>query len=575
MPLLAAANLISQLQLRARRRQSALRAVMLVGGLFAAVPARAQQTTTSTLSHTEDASPVPEGMLRFRVTTAWTRYDSRFTPSGVAPLSADFSTPALGPAQLPLLAPVWAGLQALAANPNVAVTLGRLDVGSNVRIVTTPISLEYGLTSRLSLGLVVPIVQTRRVARALVNQDTSAAFRATVAYVPVGARGTAAAANLSFATAYQRAADSLGARITRCQLNPAGADCGGVNANAAAAAAALAEAQSFAAAARALGTDATHAVVAPLTAGPLATAINAQQVLLNQQLQLLLGTGFGATTGVYTAPFPFAYIDLQGNDRAGTQGLLQSTLGGGLDSIFTTNRLGIGDISVSAQYLVFDHFQRDSLPVRGLQSRFAVTGVVRFNTSRPDSAQNLVDIGTGEGAGVEVRSAYDLIAGHFGSTIGLRYLKYFPRTVTAALVGDPQAPWIYPLFGSRQRTAGSVLGIDFTPRLLLNQSLAIDGAYGFERVGPVTYDTPDLSLVQPCPGCTFPPVVTQSGSTTTAQRLGIGFRYSTVDAYFRHRAPYPVEVSFLHLTTITGDALLPRTQQDQIQVRLYYRLRGH
>jgi hypothetical protein len=186
-----------------------------------------------------------------------------------------------------------------------------------------------------------------------------------------------------------------------------------------------------------------------------------------------------------------------------------------------------------------------------------------------------VDIGTGDGAGIELRSAYDLIAGHFGSTVGVRYLKYFPRTVTAALVGDPQAPWLYPLFGSRQRTAGSIVGIDLTPRLLLNQTLAIDGAYGFERVGPVTYSTPDLSQVQPCVGCTFPPVVTQSGSTTTAQRLGIGLRYSTVDAYFRHRAAYPVEVSFLHLTTITGDALLPRSTRDQIQIRLYYRLRGH
>src|SRR6476469_8606726 len=155
------------------RPMPSLATAVLVAIVLAAIPASAQ----TTLSHTEDASPVPEGMLRFRVITAWTRADERFTPNGLAPLSADFSTDALGPAQLPLLAPVWAGLQTLTANPSVRLSLGRLDVGSNTRIVTTPIALEYGVTSRLTLGLVVPIVQTRRVAGTRVNDDTSAAVR--------------------------------------------------------------------------------------------------------------------------------------------------------------------------------------------------------------------------------------------------------------------------------------------------------------------------------------------------------------------------------------------------------------
>jgi hypothetical protein len=347
-----------------------------------------------------------------------------------------------------------------------------------------------------------------------------------------------------------------------------------VNADAAAAAAARAQAQSFAAAARALGTDVAHAIVAPLGKTALADSIDARRILLNQQLIQFLGAGYGATTGVYTAPFAFSYIDLQGNDAAGTQGLLQSALGGGLDSIYTADRLSVGDISISAQYLLFDHFQRDSLPIRGIQSRLAIGGAWRFNTSRPDSTRNIVDIRTGDGAGVELHSAMDLIVGHFGSTIAARYLKSFARTQGAALFGDPAAPWPYPIFGSRSRTAGTVVGLDFTPRLLLDQSFSLDGHYGLERVGPTTWDTPDVSLIDPCVGCVLPPVVTESGTSTTSQRLGIGFRYSTVDAFFRGRARYPVEVSFTHLTTITGDPGLERIWREQIQVRLYYRLRG-
>jgi hypothetical protein len=49
-------------------------------------------------------------------------------------------------------------------------------------------------------------------------------------------------------------------------------------------------------------------------------------------------------------------------------------------------------------------------------------------------------------------------------------------------------------------------------------------------------------------------------------------RYSTVLPYLRHRARYPVEVSYHHLETITGDATAPKVFRDIIQVRLYYRL---
>ena len=67
--------------------------------------------------------------------------------------------------------------------------------------------------------------------------------------------------------------------------------------------------------------------------------------------------------------------------------------------------------------------------------------------------------------------------------------------------------------------------------------------------------------------------MTVSGTARTAQRVGIGLRYSTVDLYARNQARYPVEVSFTHLATATGDAGLSKQSRDQIQVRLFYQLR--
>jgi len=56
------------------------------------------------------------------------------------------------------------------------------------------------------------------------------------------------------------------------------------------------------------------------------------------------------------------------------------------------------------------------------------------------------------------------------------------------------------------------------------------------------------------------------------QNIGFGLRYSTVLSYLRHRARYPIEVSYHHLEALSGDAGTPKYYRDIIQLRLYYRL---
>src|SRR2546430_9150353 len=121
------------------------------------------------LTHTEDAAPVPKGVVRMRVTTGWTRFDERFAATGRRPVGDDIATDSLGSRQFPLLAPVEQGLQTLTSDPLTRLTFGRLSAKSDARIVTTPIALEYGLTRRLSLGVIVPVVQTRRSVQLKVN----------------------------------------------------------------------------------------------------------------------------------------------------------------------------------------------------------------------------------------------------------------------------------------------------------------------------------------------------------------------------------------------------------------------
>jgi hypothetical protein len=518
-----------------------------------------------TLTHTEDAAPVPQGALRFRMTTGWTRYDERFIAGGRRSLTDEISADSLGSAQLPYLAPIEQALRTLAADPRARLSLGKLAAYSDARIVTTPIAFEYGLTRRLSFGVMFPVVQTRRNIAFGINRDSAA----NVGFVPSRQRDSAAKVNALVYGGFTRAADSLATLLARCPSNPTALGCAAVNANSTDAAAAATLARQYAEAVRSsLGTDTASTRIAPRKGGTLDTGIEVERIIINARLQKYLGTSAGASTGIFTQAIPFSYIDLQG--RNGVPGLLQGSLGG-VDSLQTTNKLALGGVTVALQYQVFDHFRIDSVSAPSFQSRLAVGGGFKFERLLQDSARKLGIISPGNGSAVEVHSAMDIIAGNLGGTAAVRYTKYLPHTVNAPLVGDPESFWPTPVFVSADATAGSVIGLDLTPRFLIGPSFAFDAHYGFERTGATTYDR----VVPPstCPICSA--AATVSTSARNAQRVGFGVRYSTVDAWQRGQAGTPLEVSFTHLQTISGDAGVARLQRDQVQVRLYFRVRSN
>ena len=517
---------------------------------------------------TDDAIPIPGGWVRFSVGNSWTRYESRFGEDGtIRGLGEELSTDSLGARQFPRLAPIEGALQTLTRTPNQRLTFGRLDARSDARIVTTPFALEYGITRRLTFGVVVPLVQTRRSAQVRVNQRAAGdtAKTSNAGFLPLSRRAGIADTSAKVVVALTQAATALNGLLTRCAQNPSAAECNTVRGREADATEAARRASEFAGAvAAAYGVTADKAFVAPLQGSALAKSIETERAALATMLATFVP---GTVVGVLpTATTEFSYVDLQG--RASEPGLLQNELGGRLDSIATTERIGIGDVELRARVLLLDHAQRDTLPMRGVRYRLAVGGIVRFATSRPDSARDLLDIGTGEGAGTEVRSALDVAAGRVGATIAARYARSFARPVQVPLVGYPIGGFPYPEFGEVSRKAGDVFGLDVTPRFFVGDWLAFEGRFGMERTGAPTF----AGTQSPCSAC----VVLDNSvlpAETTVQLVGAGVRYSTVDSFLRGRARYPVEVSYRHLETIGGDAGAPKAFRDQIEMRIYYRIR--
>jgi hypothetical protein len=547
--------------------RSTLAAIAL--SLLALLPYAPRAYGQTALSHTDDATPVPGGSLRVTITNGWTRYDTRFGENGITRgLGDELSTDSLGPRQLPRLAPVEAALQTLANDPAQRLTFGRLDARSDARIVTTPIAIEYGISRRLSVGVVVPVVQTRRSIQLRVNEHTvsDTARRGNTGLIPASRRLDAATSNAALVAALTTAASNLTALLARCQTNPSASECTPIRGQEAAAAAAAQRASAFAAGVRtAYGVTEQTAIVAPLTGSALAAQIEAQRVALATQLAAFT-PGFTLGT-LFNAPSEFGYADFQG--RNAVPGLLQSDFGGGLDSLRTTERVGIGDVELRAAFMLIDHMQPDTLAPSGLRFRVGIGGSYRFATSLVDTARNLMDIGTGEGPGAELRSALDVVAGRIGATVAGRFSTSFARTVDAALVGYPEGGFPYPSFGPVTRKGGNVIGVDVSPRVSLAEWLAFEGHYGFEHTGLPTFTG---AAGEECSACA-PLANSILPAARTVQRAGVGLRYSTIDSYLRGRARYPVEVSYRHLETITGDAGAAKIYRDQIQLRLFYRIR--
>ena len=191
--------------------------------ILLASPALAQPA--GGLSHVDDATMAPKGFLRLRVLTAWTRYDSRFATDSTVPLGAPFTSDALSSQTLQPLSVIESLVQTASAAP-IVLNLGRARLDATAREEVIPLSLEFGITRRLSVHATLPIWR-KRVA-ALFRLDTAGGFTANVGPNVHRSSTTAATNNQTVQTEFAAAAQQLQNLLTSCQGNPAGPGCASV-----------------------------------------------------------------------------------------------------------------------------------------------------------------------------------------------------------------------------------------------------------------------------------------------------------------------------------------------------------
>ena len=511
-----------------------------------ATPAIAQQIPTSLLP---DATVLAPRSMRVRVLSAFTRYDDLLGNGGTRNLGSLLATDSLGPQQIPSFGVAQTDIRAASGLSNFRLTAGRVGALGNARIVTAPLILEFGVLSRLTIGVVVPLVETRVT---MYSQLNPAPLTANVGPNPAIADPTILARNDALVQSMRNAAKTLGDQLAACQAAPTGQGCAALLAQQSTAQSLIQTTGTVATALEDLyGTGTTHPgqSYVPITSNPSQQAINNRLTALGEQYQSLLNTN-PISGGVTGAAAPGAQAAFQ-----------QLLLASGRDTIGAVDRTSIGDISVGATYQLVNTYGDTA---RTGQYRVAVNGAFRFATGEPASRNRVFDMSTGYGQpGVAVGAAADL---RFTRRVSLTALGSYTAqlgTISVAHVANA-GDVIFPLTDAPGTySAGNVLNFVVLPRYRLAGYFSLNGEYSLLHTGADEY-TVNAADGQTAPTPPF------GADAATIQQLGIGFAYSTVSGADRGPGRIPFEISYNHLETIAASGgPAPKTFRDQIEFRVY------
>jgi hypothetical protein len=514
------------------------------------------QSTTSLLP---DADLLSMRTLRIRGLSAWTRYDDLLGTGGVSPrnLASIVVTDSLGTAQVPSFGPVQSAIRTTADLPTFRLTAGNVVALGDSRIVTAPVIIEYGLTNRITLGLVVPLVETRTTLFSQLNPQIGAA---NVGPNPALLLASSAVnLNATLVQSFRTAGSTLQTKLTQCQATPMDPTCTGILAQPAAVQTLIQTAGAFATQLEQLyGTDrATHPGLAfvPLDLSPAQAAINGRIQAFAAQYKTFLGSDV-ITGRVVPAAGPAAQLDFQN--------LIEAA---GYDSLTSANHTSIGDISLGASVQLVNTFGDTSAAGAHVPHfRLAANGTFRIGTGQPANPNKVFDLATGYGQnGVIGSIAADVQVSRVSATATASYTAQLGSISVARVPGTANV--LYPLTIAIPGTysPGNVLAVSVVPRYRLAGYFALTGQYSLVQTGADRYTmaTVPTGVIVPTPPFGV--------ASWTAQQVGVGFTYSTIVRANRAPGGIPFETSFTHLETLTGTGgPLNKAFRDQVELRIYW-----
>jgi hypothetical protein len=480
-----------------------------------------------------DAGAIPAGSVRVGASATWTRSIEAWFDDVLKPLGSPFTVDSLGASRVQSLTGPQIFIQNASGLTNFRATLGASAAQVRRSIETTPFTLEYGVTSRLTVGALLPLVTSIARVDAVMNSAT-----ANVGINPALTIPAVATANGALVSQIEGANSFVSGRIATCNANPAATGCSGFNA--AAAQALVTEATAYSAALASLFGGKNGSLGQPFvpTSGSAAqTAIATRLADLKTRFSAL-----GANQVTSDAPkggAPITTADLQSI-------LTDAAFGVGARPLGSVVKRGMGDIELSGQFVWHD--SHAASPASGswrerLWWRSAVIATQRLGTGAGSEPEDLVPVPLGTGlSATSVRLVTDIGIGTRWSVTTMQGYS------TRASGGDDEE-----------------IAFTLAPRLAPTEAISIAGVYDFrsiagERIelGPEPYRPFDL----------------REPVTGTEHRLGASLSYSSLAAFQRKAARLPLEITITHFQSMSGAGFfIPKLSHDAVAVRWYWRAR--
>jgi hypothetical protein len=528
----------------------------------------------------DDATMPRKGELRFSILSVWNSWSERYgqgttaRPNGsVEPLGVNFNFDSIGVGQLENLGPVQNSVRSLSGMPGFTASLGTSRVLVHDNILSSPLSLEMGLTNRLSVSLMVPFVTATSNVNFTMNPT---GHEPTLGFNPTLIAPSVIATDATLLAQFDSASAQLSRAIALCAVTPAATGCAPITANVAGARGLITNANAFASGlAQVYGgrSGSLGYLFVPIAGTVAQTAIEAK-VAAYRALYATFGSSVITGTGPIAAQAPLTAADMQAV-------LTDSAFGINGKPLATNVTRGIGDIEAGIKVNLFDSFRgHDSarFSPKGFNWRQSLGGIYRFGTGTLAAPDNFTAIGTGDRqSDIQGRSFTDLFFGpHFWMSIVASYTSQAADQVTVRI---PDSPTQVILASYRQETVqrhlGNIVDLQVNPRWILNDYLSLGGQYYYRHKAADSYTgtfrVTDLAGNSAVLDAGILGMYTEASES----RLGIGATYSTVANVARHKSGVPFDISFFHSETTLGSlGRVPKIAVDQLTVRIYRRLFG-
>lgn len=512
----------------------------------------------------DDAIPIPRGGIRYRIAANWNRYDEAFRSINGnmerRPLLDPLDRPSLDVSLLPQLAPAQSAIGLLTGS-GFTIGLGALEARGEVQENITPLSVDYGVTRRLSVGLLVPYVEARMTTRFVLNRNgTGANVGQNPAWHSTGV--AARAANGIVLRELATARSLLEAEVARCTATGA-TDCDIILGNLSNAQSLLERAGQVQGAVATVYGDSVRggSFVAPIAGSQTQVAVESTISTLREDF------AFFGIDAIGENSLPAGATTVIG--PGGFSRIVQDTaLGLGYNSMGNARRAGIGDIDLTGTFLLYDSFAADQarrLAPSGTNIRSSITAGWRFGSANAHRTSDPFDIPTGDGANaLLVRSTTDLIVGRWFWISGTaRASMPLADNVAIALPFATDSTTLYPFtVAEAQRTLGTRIQLELAPRFALGEFFGLSAAYQMRRHSEDRYATSANG-----PGLGNTVVV----APRSLHAVAVAFTYSSMASYSRGRSRIPVEVIYSHSEPIaaSGSGTIPAVATDRLELRIY------